>query len=360
MKRLFKFLLVLIFAIAITGCEGIERVDNKKEAKKEKMDYLVLVNKHNKLPSYWEKVVELEKDKDAWGDEVLVEKTALKKFKELQADLLKENVDIELDSIYRTVKEQEDLWDRFEKEYGIDYVKKYVAVPGYSEHHTGLAIDVCLKKDGKIIADNDKMIAERKIFAKVHEKLADYGFILRYPEGRDAITGYAYEPWHFRYVGEDVAKEITKKGITLEEYLNKAILDVQLDEGKITSICTKTEEIDSITVASKTTTNYDKNQIATNMKVETTYTFKDKKLYDYYVSEQKKSLLETKKDNKSIQDYLANDKNKTLSTILAFKELKLSKKEKKNYTASKIITDSEKNKEKCEINGATRKELGLK
>ena len=61
MKRLFKFLLVLIFAIAITGCEGIERVDNKKEAKKEKMDYLVLVNKHNKLPSYWEKVVELEK-----------------------------------------------------------------------------------------------------------------------------------------------------------------------------------------------------------------------------------------------------------------------------------------------------------
>ena len=70
------------------------------------------------------------------------------------------------------------------------------------------------------IDDNDEMIAEKEIFAKVHEKLAKYGFILRYPDGKDAETGYSYEPWHFRYIdNQEIAKEIMDKGITLEEYL---------------------------------------------------------------------------------------------------------------------------------------------
>ena len=133
--------------------------------------------------------------------------------------MLSEGIDIELDSTYRSVQRQEELWAEFEEKYGLEYCQKYVAVPGYSEHHTGLAIDVCLIKDGEVIDDNDAMIAETEIFAKVHEKLADYGFILRYPEGREDVTGYSYEPWHFRYVGEEAAKEITEQGITLEEYL---------------------------------------------------------------------------------------------------------------------------------------------
>ena len=101
-------------------------------------------------------------------------------------------------------------------------MKKYVAVPGFSEHHTGLAIDICLIKDGKVIDDDDDMIAERKIFAKIHEKLADYGFLLTYLEGKDDITGYSYEPWHLRYIDSvDLAKEITEKGLTFEEYLGR-------------------------------------------------------------------------------------------------------------------------------------------
>ena len=63
------------------------------------------------------------------------------------------------------------------------------------------------------------MVKEKKIWSKVHAKLADYGFILRFPEGKDNITGYSYEPWHFRYVGSpEIAKEITSKGLTFEEY----------------------------------------------------------------------------------------------------------------------------------------------
>ena len=66
------------------------------------------------------------------------------------------------------------------------------------------------------------MIAEREIFAKVHAKLADYGFILRYPEGQNEKTGYAYEPWHFRYIKDvEAAKKIMSEGLTLEEYLQK-------------------------------------------------------------------------------------------------------------------------------------------
>ena len=66
------------------------------------------------------------------------------------------------------------------------------------------------------------MTEEREIFAKIHEKLADYWFILRYLEGKDDITWYGYEPWHLRYIRDvDVAKEIMEKWLTLEEYLGE-------------------------------------------------------------------------------------------------------------------------------------------
>ena len=183
--------------------------------------YLVLVNKKHKLPDNWLDLVELVPTKNSLSREFEVEWATLKHFEALRKKLLKEGIDIELDSTYRSVKAQEELWAEFEKLYGRDYCEKYVAVPGFSEHHTGLVVDVCLIKNGKVIDDNDEMIAEREIFAKVHSHLADYGFILRYMEGKENITGYSYEPWHFRYVGKQVAKEIKRRNITLEEYLGE-------------------------------------------------------------------------------------------------------------------------------------------
>ena len=202
--------LVLVCIFILTAC--------KKE--ESKINYLVLVNKQNKLPDDWEANVELVESKNKYGETYKVEKKALEKFLEMRAELAKEGIVIELDSVTRSVAEQQTLWDNWTVEYGEDYVKKYVAVPGYSEHHTGLAIDICIEKDGKRINDNDEMIAEKDIFAKIHTKLAKYGFILRYLDGKDDITGYGYEPWHFRYIDDaEVAKEIMDKGLTLEEYL---------------------------------------------------------------------------------------------------------------------------------------------
>lgn len=198
------------------------------------VDYLVLVNKQNKLPEGWEdeivledaqntipEGVELNEDNDYLATDVFkVETKALEAFRALQADLEAKGIIILLDSTYRSVARQEELWAEFEEKYGLEYTQNTVAVPGTSEHHTGLAIDVCIVKDGVVINENDDMIAEREIFAKIHEKLADYGFILRFPEGGKDITGYDYEPWHFRYVDSaEIAHEIMDNSLTLEEYL---------------------------------------------------------------------------------------------------------------------------------------------
>ncbi len=210
-KNIFICLLAIVMYVCLVGC-----------SKKQTIDYMVLVNKQNKLPDNWEEIVELEEAKNFLGETVKVEKKALEKYYELREDLLKDGINIELDSTYRTVARQQEIWDDFTKEYGEEYTKKYVAVPGTSEHHTGLAIDIMIIKDGKQIYENDEMTAEKEIFSKIHAKLATYGFILRYPEGKEDVTGYGAEVWHFRYIDSpEIAKEIMDNGLTLEEYLER-------------------------------------------------------------------------------------------------------------------------------------------
>lgn len=226
------FAIILSLGFFATACSVNKKDDTNTKPKnvtKKGIDYLVLVNKYSQLPDDWEDNVELVTAKDAWGDDIKVEKKAYKKYQELKKALEDEGIIIELDSVYRSVKEQQELWDEWsnDPEKGIDYVRQYVAVPGYSEHHTGLALDIVIKKDGELIYENDDMIAEREIFEKIHEKLADYGFILRYLEGKDDITGYAYEPWHLRYIDDvTIAKEIMNNNLTFEEYL-ESVKDIK-------------------------------------------------------------------------------------------------------------------------------------
>ena len=222
MKKVILIVLAVIMLFVSSACSpsnDLETEDAVLDDDSSEDVYLVLVNKDHILPGDWVQKIELVSDQDPWGNEVKIEKTTLEQFNKLQSALLKQDVDIRLDSVYRSVEEQVALWESFEEEYGEDYCKKYLAEPGYSEHHTGLAVDVCIMKDGEAINDNDTMLAETELFKKVHELMPEYGFILRYPEGKEDITGYAYEPWHLRYVGVDVAKEITEKDITLKEYL---------------------------------------------------------------------------------------------------------------------------------------------
>ncbi|MBQ7670323.1 MAG: M15 family metallopeptidase [Clostridia bacterium] len=212
MKKVICCLVLFITLFALISCAGT----------KNGIDYLVLVNKENKLPDDWEQNLETTTVKNSLGDDVEVEKEAYDAYLKLKAALEAEDVYVDLDSARRSVAEQQRIWDDFMKEYGEVYTKRTVATPGYSEHHTGLALDLYLIIDGEDVYLNEDMIEYTDVWAKIHAKLAEYGFILRYLEGKEDITGYGYEPWHIRYVGStEIAKEITGKGITLEEYLNK-------------------------------------------------------------------------------------------------------------------------------------------
>lgn len=180
-------------------------------------DYLVLVNKTNKLPDDYEAKLSLVTVKNCFGKEFQVEKETCENFSALREDLLQSGIQIELESAYRSVARQKELIEELRATEGDDYVKNYAAVPGYSEHHTGLALDVTVVENGK--ATNDVYGKWETPYQKMHRKLAEHGFILRYPPGKTAVTGYAYESWHCRYVGKETARKIFLQGLTLEEYL---------------------------------------------------------------------------------------------------------------------------------------------
>ena len=192
------------------------------------IDYLALVNKCNPLPEGWEDALETVTVTNSVGDEVEVEAKAYDAYLALKADLEEnDGIYLELDSARRSVAEQQDIMERFTEKYGADYAAKTVAQPGYSEHHTGLALDLYFKtkNDDGSFADvyyNEDMEKEeyKGVWEAIHAKLPQYGFILRYLEGAEHITGYRYEPWHIRYLDDaDIAAAITDAGATLEEYL---------------------------------------------------------------------------------------------------------------------------------------------
>ena len=199
------------------------------------IDYKVLVNKQHALPEGWEDEVELVSftNSENWGGEVEVK--TYEAYLALKQDLEADGVFIDLDSAYRSVESQQRVWDDFTKDYGEEYTKQHVAVPGYSEHHTGLALDLFLILDGKAVYLNEEMVQHPDVWEKIHAKLADHGFILRLLPGMKIQTGFSYEPWHIRYLDDpDLAREITEAGITYEKYLGEldpAIAECEVDYG---------------------------------------------------------------------------------------------------------------------------------
>ena len=210
-KRFIIFTVMLVILTAFAGCRKKDDYN---------IDYLVLVNKLNPLPEDWEEKLQTVHFTNTVGNDVEVEKRSYEAYQKLKKDLEKEGIFVDLDSARRSIAAQQEIVEDFTKRYGADYTAKVVAKPGYSEHHTGLALDLYLIIDGKNVDENEDMLQYPEIWEVIHEKLDDYGFILRYLPDKEHITGYAYEPWHIRYVNDSkLAKEIMDKGITLEGYL---------------------------------------------------------------------------------------------------------------------------------------------
>lgn len=120
-------------------------------------------------------------------------------------------------STYRSYEYQQTLYDNYVSRDGKENADRYSARPGYSEHQTGMAFDIGEKdkEDLWLTPEFGESAAGKWLVDNAHK----YGFILRYPEGKEAITGYMYESWHFRYLGVDLATKVKKSKLTLEEYL---------------------------------------------------------------------------------------------------------------------------------------------
>lgn len=174
---------------------------------------LILVNEQNCLPENFG--IELHETK--FGEKV--DERIYPYLEEMFLDAEKDGHSPEITSGYRSKEKQQQLFDDRVKEYrSAGYSKKeakqmtlkQVAKPGYSEHETGLAVDI-----------NSTGGNSWDLYGWLSNNSYKYGFILRYPDGKEDITGINYEPWHFRFVGKEAAEYIHENSITLEEYILK-------------------------------------------------------------------------------------------------------------------------------------------
>ena len=197
--------------------------------------YLVLVNKENKFDPSVLKDFKMVSAKDLDGDSVLEEETfkALTALASYMKD--KHGIIVTNTSLTRTEQQQKETMEYFIKKEGEQAAKERVALPGFSEHHTGLAADVGVERISSVeqkiynkipvlkkVVRKIKSLTneEKELYDILHKELAQFGFILRYPDDKKEETGIKRsEPWHVRYVGVENAKEMQALGMCLEEYV---------------------------------------------------------------------------------------------------------------------------------------------
>ena len=199
------FILLVFFKDKNHFYKNIKNID-----KPHKID--VLVNKNNRLDKFYRPNDLVKIDKEFAYKDKYLRKKASYFFEKMSKDARKLGLKIVAVSTYRSYFYQRELYNNYVKEMGVKKALLASAKPGHSEHQTGLALDI-MGSNG----DYNKF-EKTKEFVWVKENAYKYGFILRYPKGKEHITGFKYEPWHIRYVGKKIAKYIYENNITLEEY----------------------------------------------------------------------------------------------------------------------------------------------
>ncbi|WP_459847420.1 M15 family metallopeptidase [Fusibacter bizertensis] len=149
------------------------------------------------------------------GKEYKLAQTALDAFIKMSDAAQKDGLTIKIISGYRTYTYQENLYNKYKANNGQAAADRFSARPGHSEHETGLAID---------INDVSQSFENTREFVWLQQNAYLYGYILRYPDGKEATTGYMYEPWHYRFLGVDLAKKVFDSGLTYDEYYAKYLL----------------------------------------------------------------------------------------------------------------------------------------
>ena len=175
------------------------------------IDITILVNYEHKVPDDYDlKLKDIENNK--------VATILYNSLRRMIATAKDDGVEIVINNSYRSNSNQKRIYNNRIKSYqsqGYNYItaekltKSSVAEPGYSEHETGLAID---------FSESGNYSKNKKMWSWLKENAYKFGFILRYPENKTNITKVEHEPWHYRYVGSEIAKEIYESNLTLEEY----------------------------------------------------------------------------------------------------------------------------------------------
>ena len=180
-------------------------------------ELLVLVNKYHQLPAGFMQynLVNMSREYTANdGKQYLLAGVAYEKYAQMSDAAKADGISMRVISAYRTEDYQRSLYNNKVISTGKINADNYSARPGHSEHQTGLAVD---------ISSTSGLFEYTAAFKWLQKHAHEYGYILRYPKGKEWITGYSYEPWHYRYVGTDAARIIYEEGITYEEYYAKYI-----------------------------------------------------------------------------------------------------------------------------------------
>ena len=182
------------------------------------MNHQMLVNKFNKVyQEIIDKTEMIEFRNEYSKFSLFLEKETYEMFNNLKSYVYEQKkIIMDLEDGYRSPENSQKLYDEYKELYGVEYAQKYVALPYTSEHNIGLACDYVIKKDGIYIENSlDYELLDESIF--INSIAHEFGFIVRYPKGKEEITGYNYEPWHLRYVGVELATYLFLNNLTLEE-----------------------------------------------------------------------------------------------------------------------------------------------
>ena len=187
----------------------------------------ILVNKENLLPSdYYPKdlIITDQNENNFHGYQdprlkPMIRRDIYPYVQKMIENAKQEGVEIIVDSGYRSYNYQQKVLDKLIEEVG-DAAYQKVALPGASEHQTGLAFDIAYYRNG--VFDDDVKEEDKEAIWLANNSYK-YGFVLRYPKGKEEITGFQFEPWHFRFVGLELAKELFDEGITLDEYYARKV-----------------------------------------------------------------------------------------------------------------------------------------
>ena len=190
---------------------GIDKEEYNEPYLVTKFSKDVLINKHFSLNKNFvpDNLVTISSE-DSVDEGIKLNGEAYRAFKQMKSDMNKEGLDVLINEGYRSYSDQEELCDYYRNLYGDNYVSKYVALPGFSEHQTGLAIDLS--------STSTRTFSNSKEYKWMLDNSYRYGFILRYDSRLITETQFNSEPWHFRYVGSDISNYIHEHYMSYEEY----------------------------------------------------------------------------------------------------------------------------------------------